>query len=131
VRRSFLADSPSHIHPMFDHLLHSAPSPPHSWFPTLTFSLDFKSRFPLSAVPANTSTSTNTTPSRTTVGLYSVCKFIHEGRHDQTVEVWSAPSGIGEKGGRKIGSDEWRREAQILGISTQVSWMLRGGVCRS
>lgn len=79
----------------------------------MTLALEFKSRFPLKDASKSRPLATNT------VGLYSVSKFISHGRHDETVEVWSAPCAIGEKG-PKVGSDEWRRNAQILAISTQV-----------
>lgn len=90
-------------------------SPGPSWFPTLTLSLDFKSKFPLHA------TSSTNSSSQHTVGLYSYTKFVEGGRHDQTVEVWSAPCAIAEKlnKGEKIEGD-WRSQCRILGISTQV-----------
>lgn len=95
-------------------------SPGPSWFPTLTLSLDFKSKFPLRATPL----SADKAPaqhSKSTVGLYSYTKFVEGGRHDQTVEVWSAPCAIAEKLkiGEKIEGD-WRSGCRILGISTQV-----------
>ncbi|ORY84143.1 thioesterase-like superfamily-domain-containing protein [Leucosporidium creatinivorum] len=99
-------------------LLEGEHSPGLSWFPTLTFSLQFISRFPLAAIP----TLPHSKPAPRTVGLYSTTKFSSEGRHDITVEVWSAPSGLGEK--VEVGSDEWRKEAQILGVSTQMALTL-------
>lgn len=86
------------------------------WFPTLTFALEFKAKFPLSAIP----NLDGTRPASHTVGLYSHTKFCEEGRHDITVEVWSAPSELGAQG-ITVGSDEWRQHAQILGISTQMA----------
>lgn len=87
-----------------------------SWYPTLTFSLDFKASFPL--LPTPLLSGHKTQHARRTVGLFSRSSFIHDGRHDQIVEVWSAPSGIGEG---EVGSEKWREGCQILAISTQVS----------
>lgn len=84
----------------------------------MTFSLDFKSRFPL---PASFG--------RRTIGLYSTTKTIHEGRHDLTVECWAAPADLGDKSGVREdglrreddGVERWRREeARLVGVSTQV-----------
>ncbi|GAA5939523.1 hypothetical protein JCM10213_009115 [Rhodosporidiobolus nylandii] len=89
-----------------------------SWFPTMTFSLDFKSAFPLPSSSA-----------KRTFGLYSTSKSIIAGRHDLTVEVWSAPADLGEgvQGGeaREKGEDgveRWRREgSRLVGVSTQMA----------
>ncbi|BGP08552.1 hypothetical protein JCM10049v2_004399 [Rhodotorula toruloides] len=91
-----------------------------SWYPTMTFSLDFKSRFPL---PSSFG--------RRTIGLYSTTKTIHEGRHDLTVECWAAPADLGDgKGVREEGLrreeddgvERWRREeARLVGVSTQMA----------
>lgn len=89
-----------------------------AWYPTLTFSLDFKSPFPLSPIP-----SLDSPVAPRTVGLYSVSNTIRDGRHDNTVEVWSAPCGIAEEG-IEVGSEEWRQRCQILAVSTQVSLIL-------
>lgn len=69
------------------------------WFPTLTFALDFKSRWPLAAIPGVE----GSTPASHTVGLYSVTKFCSDGRHDISVEVWSAPCNLGEKSIKWVG----------------------------
>lgn len=60
------------------------------------------------------------TPASHTVGLYSTSKFVSEGRHDITVEVWSAPGGLGVGELEKDG-EEWRRKCQVLGVSTQMA----------
>ncbi|TDL22610.1 hypothetical protein BD410DRAFT_898187 [Rickenella mellea] len=57
------------------------PSP--SWYPTITMSIEFKSRIPTSPAFA-----------RHTLGLYSSGRFLAEGRHDAYCEVWTAPSSI-------------------------------------
>ncbi|BGP25089.1 hypothetical protein Rt10032_c09g4029 [Rhodotorula toruloides] len=91
-----------------------------SWYPTMTFSLDFKSRFPLPSPHFG----------RRTIGLYSTTRTIHEGRHDLTVECWAAPAdlgdekGVSEEGLRKEsdGVERWRREeARLVGVSTQMA----------
>lgn len=84
-----------------------------SWFPTLTLSLDFKAKFPLPPASA-----------KRTFGLYSTTKSIHDGRHDLTVEVWSAPLDLGEGGTAEDGG-KWRTEgSRLLGVSTQVRFVL-------
>lgn len=88
-----------------------------SWYPTMSLSLDYKSKFPLESTFATR-----------TFGLYSTTKSIHEGRHDLTVEVWAAPADLGarkaEEREREQGADgveRWRREgARLVGVSTQV-----------
>ncbi|GAA5967643.1 hypothetical protein JCM11641_005721 [Rhodosporidiobolus odoratus] len=88
------------------------------WYPTMTFSLDFKSAFPLPSSSAER-----------TFGLFASTKSIHDGRHDLTVEVWSAPADLGEgvkDGGEKEkdgeGVERWRREgSRLLGVSTQMA----------
>ncbi|KAK4048264.1 hypothetical protein OIO90_005883 [Microbotryomycetes sp. JL221] len=98
-------------------------SPGRAWYPTLTFSLDVKSKYPLTSIPKMS----NSTPAKQTVGLYSLTKAVQEGRHDITVEVWSAPSDIGSTGSDgqvDTDSDEWRSKAQLLGISTQMALVI-------
>lgn len=48
--------------------------------------------------------------------------FVHDGRHDERVEVWSAPCAIGAD--VVVGSDAWRKECRILAVSTQVSFFI-------
>ncbi|GAA5999812.1 hypothetical protein JCM10207_005922 [Rhodosporidiobolus poonsookiae] len=87
-----------------------------SWFPTMTLSLDFKSRFPLPASLGK---------AKRTFGIYSTTKSMHDGRHDLTVEVWSAPADLGAgvedgKGAERGG--EWRmEESRLVGVSTQMA----------
>lgn len=52
-----------------------------------------------------------------TVGLYSSGKFLNNGRHDAYVEVWSAPSNIGEG----VDSDDWRDKQVCLAVATQMA----------
>lgn len=98
--------------------------PPCSWYPTMSFALDFKSKFPLKLSSAAASSSSGF--SRRTFGIYSETKAIHEGRHDLTVEVWAVDGelGVGPPRKEEIGADgvaKWRREgARLVGVSTQV-----------
>jgi len=84
----------------------------HSWFPTVTLSIEFKNKIPPpSSLHADR-----------TVGLYSSGRFMTapQGRHDVYVEVWTAPSNIGE--GRDI--DNWRDNQVCLAIATQMALTL-------
>ncbi|GAA6055334.1 hypothetical protein JCM3770_005291 [Rhodotorula araucariae] len=89
-----------------------------AWYPTMSLSLDFKSKFPLSGPYATR-----------TVGLYSTTKSIHDGRHDLTVEVWAAPAELGAGKPTAADRDEgddgvaaWRRKgARLIGVSTQMA----------
>ncbi|GAA6039498.1 hypothetical protein JCM8097_009582 [Rhodosporidiobolus ruineniae] len=96
-----------------------------SWFPTMTLSLDFKGKFPL----LSPSPSSSSGLAKRTVGLYSKTRTIHEGRHDLTVEVWSAPAELGS-GAQRDGEREkdangvevWRKSgSRLLGVSTQMA----------
>lgn len=82
----------------------------YSWFPTMTMTLEFKSPFPAAD---------DKRYSPRTVGLYHVGRFIQDpsGRHDASVEVWTAPStttGLG-------GEDNWRDDQRCLAISMQMA----------
>ena len=54
--------------------------------------------------------------SRQSVGLYQVGRFMQDplGRHDASVEIWSAPA-------RYDGTGTWRSEQRCLAISTQMA----------
>lgn len=99
-----------------------------SWYPTMSFALDFKSKFPLKLSSAAASSSSGF--SRRTFGIYSETKAIHEGRHDLTVEVWAVDGelGVGPPRKEEIGADgvaKWRREgARLVGVSTQMALSL-------
>ncbi|KAI5480212.1 hypothetical protein MNV49_001540 [Pseudohyphozyma bogoriensis] len=53
-----------------------------------------------------------------TVGCFSTGKQIHEGRHEQIVEVWSAPGPIG---GEENKDPEWRKKSALLVTATQIA----------
>lgn len=80
-----------------------------SWFPTMTLAVQFN--VPMSSLSPEKH-------SMRTVGLYSDGRFLNpQGRHDVYVEVWSAPSNIGE-GTIKEG---WRDEQVCLASATQMA----------
>ncbi|KAG2023796.1 hypothetical protein CC2G_001411 [Coprinopsis cinerea AmutBmut pab1-1] len=85
-----------------------------AWSPTLTLAIDFK--FPIRLL-------TPEWHARRTAGLYSAGRFINypQGRHDIYVEVWSAPSEIGEGAPPKEG---WREKQVCLAVATQMALTL-------
>lgn len=100
-------------------LLPKGERPGKSWFPTITMTVEFKAKWPLLPTPLSPSEKGSLAPR--TVGIFSTTKWIQDGRHDDTVEVWSAPSTIGTgQPAVTPGSDEWRKTSQILAVSTQV-----------
>lgn len=64
------------------------------------------------------------TISKRTVGIYSRCTFMLGGRHDVYVEIWSAPSNIGE--GYEI--EGWKEKQVCLAISNQMALSVPPGV---
>jgi len=80
-----------------------------SWFPTMVLSVEFKS-----PIPRDSDTHSNRT-----VGIYSVGRFLGDPdhRHDTYVEVWTAPSNVGE--GEDSG--DWRSKQVCLATATQMS----------
>ncbi|KAH7909809.1 thioesterase-like superfamily-domain-containing protein [Hygrophoropsis aurantiaca] len=79
-----------------------------SWFPTMTMTVEFKAR--ISSSPNH---------SNRTVGLYCESHFLGDpqGRHNARVEVWTAPSGIGQ--GKAI--DGWRDEQYCIAVADQMA----------
>lgn len=75
-----------------------------SWHPTLVLSLEYKAKIP-----------DDPTLSKRTVGLYSRGKFLYGGQHDISVEIWTAPSDIGQG----VEVDGWRERQVCLGIAYQ------------
>lgn len=59
------------------------------WVPTLGLSIDFKYHVPAPGeiIPGI---------AKRTVGIFFTSKFLIEGRHDVTAEIWTAPSAIGQ-----------------------------------
>jgi hypothetical protein len=83
-----------------------------SWLPTLVMTLEFK--FPL---PKPTDPNT----SQRTVAIYTKSRFINEpnARHDAYIEVWTAPSDVGEK--TVPADDSWKDHQRCLAVSTQMA----------
>jgi len=82
-----------------------------SWFPTITMTIEFKTRIP---------SSDNYSPR--TVGLYTESRFQNdpEGRHNTRMEVWTAPSEIG----RGEIAKGWRDNQYCIAIADQMALML-------
>ncbi|KAF7768067.1 hypothetical protein Agabi119p4_7310 [Agaricus bisporus var. burnettii] len=83
-----------------------------SWFPTVTLSIEFKAPIP---PPSEFHASR-------TVGIYSNGKFMGhpQGRHEAYVEVWSAPTNIGED---KL-IEGWRDKQICLATATQMALVI-------
>lgn len=79
-----------------------------TYYPTLAMSIQFHASLPLTS-PYLFSTKT--------VGCYSHGKVIHQGRHEQLVEVWSAPGEIG----RGEEQEGWRKKSMLLASATQIA----------
>lgn len=100
---------------------------PH-YYPTLALSMQFHAPFPSSSSSGAGSDQRQEgggpwswLGADRTVGVYSSGSFIHQGRHEQLVEVWSAPSRIGQ--GRHVAESQpdWREHCVPLITSTQLA----------
>ncbi|KZT27455.1 hypothetical protein NEOLEDRAFT_1176863 [Neolentinus lepideus HHB14362 ss-1] len=89
------------------------------WFPTLTLTIEFKFPIPTSDEYA-----------KRTVGIHARGRYINnpQGRHETTVEVWSAPSNIGEGQGQP--ADVWRDKQVCLAVSSQMALVVPMAVNR-
>jgi hypothetical protein len=83
-----------------------------SWFPTMVMAIDFKFKIPQSS----------DTYAKRTVGLFAYGSFMQDGRHDNSVEVWTAPCELGQKDA-KLDKD-WRKDQFCLAVSTQMALTL-------
>ena len=83
-----------------------------SWFPTMVMAIDFKFKIP--KIPGRYA--------KRTVGLYAYGNFMQDGRHDNSVEVWTAPCELREKGTNL--SKDWRKDQFCLAVSTQMALTL-------
>lgn len=81
-----------------------------SYYPTLSLSLQFHCRIPLPR-------SSPYLASPRTVGCYSHGSLIQQGRHEQLVEVWSAPGPIAEGEVQ----EDWRKRCVSLLTATQIA----------
>ncbi|KAL5528088.1 hypothetical protein ACEPAF_7224 [Sanghuangporus sanghuang] len=85
------------------------------WFATVVLTVEFKSRIPTSI---STPDAQHSPFSPRTVGIYASSRFMTEGRHDEYVEVWTAPSIIGSC---SPVDPTWRDKQVCLAISTQMA----------
>ncbi|KAF7353850.1 hypothetical protein MVEN_01070600 [Mycena venus] len=86
------------------------------WLPTLSLSLQWKAPIPPpSAIH-----------SARTVGISVVSGFLSEpqNRHDTLIEIWTAPSNIGE--GKPVNG--WREQQLCLGVATQMQLMVSSSI---
>ncbi|KAJ7084856.1 thioesterase-like superfamily-domain-containing protein [Mycena belliarum] len=86
------------------------------WLPSLTLSVEYKAPIPApSALHA-----------ARTVGVYLFSGYMSapQGRHDTCLEIWTAPSGIGE--GKE--ADGWRDTQVCLAVATQMQLMVSATV---
>ncbi|KAK9899545.1 hypothetical protein P389DRAFT_1031 [Cystobasidium minutum MCA 4210] len=83
-----------------------------SWFPTMVMAIDFKFKIPRA----------DGRFAKRTVGLHAYGNFMQDGRHDNSVEVWTAPCELGESGA-KLDTD-WRKDQFCLAVSTQMALTL-------
>ncbi|KAF8522119.1 thioesterase-like superfamily-domain-containing protein [Hysterangium stoloniferum] len=87
--------------------------PVNVWHPTMVFSLQYNAKIP-----------DDFSFSKRTVGLYSRSSFMDGGRHDVTVEIWTAPSNIGE--GKEI--EGWREKQVCIGLAYQMASVVPSSV---
>jgi len=81
-----------------------------SWFPTIVLSIEFKAPIPhFSEKDASRS-----------IGVYTVGKFMNDGRHDEYTEIWTAPCNIGD--GKE--TSDWREHQVCLATSTQMAYVV-------
>lgn len=92
---------------------------PSSWSPTMVMTIEFKFPIPRSDDPDF---------SNRTVAIFSSGGFVNDpqSRHDAYVEVWTAPSNIGE-GEEKEG---WKEQQRCLAVSTQMAILVPFAVNR-
>jgi hypothetical protein len=76
------------------------------WVPTLALSLDFKYRVPANPTPGI---------APRTFGVFLTSRFLIEGRHDTTCEVWTSPCEIGNG----IEEDGWQDRMFCMVSATQ------------
>jgi hypothetical protein len=91
----------------------------HRWYPTLTLTMQW-----LAPIPRDEDGF-----ARATIGLLSVHSFVSrpDGRHEERVEIWTAPAAIGEAcEGEADGA--WRDKQVCLCVASQMALTLDGAV---
>lgn len=77
----------------------------------MVLSIEFKHR-----IPQGTSFSTRTD------AIYSQSRFLTAGRHDVTVEIWTAPPGeLGKRDGSTVVEKDWREKMVCVAVATQMA----------
>lgn len=92
-------------------LLTGGLAPGESWFPTMSFQLEFKVK--LSALPAYIAPQT--------FGVWTTGRFVMEGRHEVHTEIWTAPSKIGQSGAISAEDPSWRDKMFCIARSSQMA----------
>lgn len=92
-----------------------------SWMPTIAMTLEFKFPLPKPTDPHR---------SQRTVAIFTQSKFVNEpnARHDSTVELWTAPSNVGD--GAIPADDGWKEHQRCLAVSTQMALVIPAAVNR-
>jgi len=93
--------------------------PVRGWLPTLALTIQFFHPIPPTSSPDHASR---------TVGLYVTSNFMVDphGRHDTNVEVWTAPSSIGEGEVR----EGWRDKQVCLATASQMALAMPASLVR-
>lgn len=79
-----------------------------SWFPTLSLALQYRFPIPPPDSPHH---------AKRTLGVYFSGRYINDGRHDATVEVWTAPAELGEG----AETADWREHQRCLAMATHLA----------
>ncbi|KAJ7160108.1 thioesterase-like superfamily-domain-containing protein [Mycena filopes] len=110
---AFLADTFLNLPSLLPRAERAGLVPAETWFPTMTLVIAFQAPIPAAQSQSH---------SASTVGLYSTGTFWGEpqGRHDAYVEIWTAPTGIGEG----VEVEGWREKQVCLATATQMALTL-------
>ncbi|KIJ62533.1 hypothetical protein HYDPIDRAFT_30141 [Hydnomerulius pinastri MD-312] len=108
---SFFADTFTNLPMLLPESDPNSAGPIRRWFPTITMTVEFKARIPSSKGFSDR-----------TVGLYSESRFLNDpqARHNARVEVWTAPSQIGQ--GEPV--EGWREKQFCIAVADQMALML-------
>ncbi|KAG8801030.1 hypothetical protein FRC18_007892 [Serendipita sp. 400] len=91
------------------------------WMPTLAMSIDFKHHIP---TPSELANLPGIAPR--TIGVLYTSKYLIDGRHDSTAEIWTAPSPIG-RGGDTL-DENWRDRMFCIAVATQTASSVPGSM---
>ncbi|KAG9049873.1 hypothetical protein FS837_008795 [Tulasnella sp. UAMH 9824] len=79
------------------------------WYPSLSITIEFKCRLPLSPDYASH-----------TLGVFGWKRHLNDGIWSDSTEIWSAPSELGDKG--KV-DEKWREKMVCVAVASQVAYM--------